>query len=111
MIRYSFLYNIFCTGLFLFIQCCNVQAAASRQIKMGDKQEAKTVEIVDVASVTTDNPSQAVKTIQLDIPEKTINCDIFIAGGGLGGVAAALKIWQLQQETPLHIVLSEETNW
>jgi hypothetical protein len=36
---------------------------------------------------------------------------VFIAGGSLGGIAAALKILQLQQKRPLHIVLSEETNW
>src|SRR5580698_335731 len=106
MICHRSLYNILSIGLILFFQCHGAEAASKRLNKMNGEQEANKVEIVDIAAVTADNPAKAIKTITLDIPEKTIKCDVFIAGGGLGGVAAALKIWQLQQKTPLHIVLS-----
>ncbi len=80
-------------------------------------KEKNIFEIVDIAAVSPDNPKQAIKTITLKAPQKTIKCDVFIAGGGLGAVSAALKIWQLSNAQagsklrPLHVVLSEETDW
>ena len=98
--------------LTMFFQGYSALAASTtdNQNLMSSK-EAKTVDIVDIAFLSVDDANKAVKTIPLDKPQRTIKCDVFIAGGGLGGVAAALKIWQLQSKQPLHVVLSEETDW
>ncbi len=82
-----------------------------------NKKAEKTFQIVDITNVSADDPLTAVKTITLAKNVKTIKCDVFIAGGGLGGVAAAQKIWQLNEKVkntgklPLRVILSEETDW
>jgi hypothetical protein len=40
-------------------------------------------------------------------PEKTISCDVLVAGGGLGGVASALEALRLGQK----VCLTEITDW
>lgn len=40
-------------------------------------------------------------------PKKTISCDVFVAGGGLGGVASALEALRLNQK----VCLTEITDW
>ncbi len=88
---------------------------SSKSLMPSDSQNNNhTVQIVDIPSVSADNPQAAIKTINFNKSAKTIKCDIFIAGGGLGGLAAAIKIWQMnekQKRRPLKVVISEETDW
>lgn len=79
--------------------------------------QPSTIDVVDFASVSIEAPNQAIKSISNKKPNKIIDCDILIAGGGLGGIAAAMKIWNLSQSSTfgppsrLKIVITEETDW
>ena len=72
---------------------------------------------MDFASVSVEAPNQAIKSISNKKPNKLIDCDILVAGGGLGGITAAMKIWNLSQKSAfgrpsrLKIVITEETDW
>ena len=118
--------NYFLAALIIFLPINCVCAQNNKDTNNTSKQgltlsdssknnNNKTVQIVDIAAVSIDDPAQAIKTISIHKPSKTIKCDIFIAGGGLGGVAAALKIWQMNEQQkshrPLTVVIAEETDW
>jgi len=119
--RFIVLLNTLSCLLIIFAPFNKVEAQTQSSVKNQKKsmsskkqEEKRSIELVDISSIKVENPHAAVKTIEFDRPYKTIKCDIFIAGGGLGGVAAALKIWQLNNKEsakPLHVVLSEETDW
>lgn len=66
-------------------------------------------EVLDVQAVTIESPHAAVKTFKYERPEKTVECDILIAGGGIGGTAAAIKLSQAHPQ--LKVCLTEETDW
>ncbi len=120
MRRFIVYQNTLSCLLIIFATCNTIKAQAHNSIanhkSMSNKQQKeKSMQIVDIASVNAGNPDTAVKTIEFDKPYKTIKCDVFIAGGGLGGIAAALKISQLNEKynskKPLQVILSEETDW
>ena len=66
-------------------------------------------EVLDVQGVTIAEPTKAVKTFVIDKPSQTIRCDVLIAGGGVGAVAAAAKL--SSQHPHLKVCLTEETDW
>ena len=76
-----------------------------------------TTKLVDIPSLSLENPTAAIKEVSTQRPKKTIACDILIAGGGVGGVAAALKILELRHSPLLRhspsikIVMTEESDW
>ena len=76
--------------------------------------ESKNYTLLDVQAVQFDNPSAGVKSFTFPDPSahqthRKIECDILIAGGSMGGVAAAMKIIQMAPNTK--ICLTEETDW
>ncbi len=83
--------------------------------------KAKSFELLDVSSVTIDNPGAAVKSFSAKKVKRQLKCDVLIVGGGVGGVAAALKIWQLTtaradesllpRPKSISVILTEETDW
>ena len=73
------------------------------------KHDQSTYTVVDVERLSRENPAQAIKTFQVKKPDRTIRCDILIAGGGVAGVAAAARI--LKNSPQLRVCLTEETNW
>ncbi len=92
----------------------------------GPMKSTKSFTVVDVSSVSVENPAAAIKTVSDPKPKHEIDCDVLIVGGGIGGVSAALKFWELAKaakknqsiiaehlhlkQTP-RIVLTEETDW
>lgn len=63
--------------------------------------------VVDVEAVDIHDAQSAVKTFILDRKPRIVECDVFIAGGGMGGVAAAIRASQ----AGLKVCVSEETEW
>jgi FAD-dependent oxidoreductase family protein len=64
--------------------------------------------IVDVMRVpASGDPALAVVPVARLAPERTENCEVLIAGGGTGGVAAALAAARAGRS----VVLLEETDW
>ncbi len=123
MRRFIVGWNCLSYVLIIFVLCPALKAQTQdwlntkqkKSMSIKKQSENNSIQLVDIASVNTINPNAAIKTIEFGKPYKTIHCDIFIAGGGLGGVAAALKVWQLDQKQnakkSLRVVLSEETDW
>jgi 2-polyprenyl-6-methoxyphenol hydroxylase-like FAD-dependent oxidoreductase len=70
------------------------------------KAGARVFQIVDVERVDATNPLDAIKIFVLDKKPKIVECDVFIAGGGMGGVAAAIRASQ----QGLTVCVSEETS-
>jgi hypothetical protein len=66
-----------------------------------------TFEVVDVQAVRADNAAIAVKRYTVKGKPRIVRCDVFIAGGGMGGVAAAIRAAQ-QNCT---VCICEETDW
>jgi hypothetical protein len=93
--------NYLGSAIIILVSCGSVEAQTSSKSNISkqdimsgkNSKPEKTIQLVDIASIDADNPQAAIKNIALNKPHKTINCDVFIAGGGLGGVAAAIKIW------------------
>jgi len=77
------------------------------------------VELVDVSAVTVDEPEKAIRSFEASKPEKKLKCDVLIIGGGVGGISAARKIWELTGEgkngrlagKPASVIITEETDW
>ncbi len=64
--------------------------------------------VLDVMRVPSEgDPLQAVQQVDHAAPAKMIECDVLVAGGGLGGVAAALAATRRGQT----VCLLEETDW
>ena len=66
-------------------------------------------QVVDVQKVDANNPLAAIRTVSTEKIAQTLKCDILIAGGGMGGVAAALAA--LEKDDKLKVVMLEETDW
>jgi hypothetical protein len=64
------------------------------------------ITVIDVQSVKHDNPQSGVKTFA-EKPPRAVSADVVIAGGGMGGLAAALRVLT----TGLKVCLTEETDW
>ncbi len=74
----------------------------------GASAQSRIYRVVDVQSVrATGDPAQWVRTVQA--PEKVaeVNCDILVAGGGMGGVAAAMRALDRGHT----VCLTEATDW
>ena len=67
----------------------------------------KTYEILDVEKLDAANPQAAVKTVRVSAKPPSIKCDLLIAGGSMGGVAAAL----VAARAGLSVCITEETSW
>jgi hypothetical protein len=91
-------------------QAAFARAHATVQRK-NSRMDKSAFEVLDVQAVTTDNPHSAIKTFKYDqsAAVKNIDCDILIAGGGVGGTAAAIKLSQAHPQ--LKVCLTEETDW
>jgi len=73
--------------------------------------------VVDPLKVNIENPHSAVVSFELSENVERIECDILVAGGGMGGVSAALSALRAADESgfstskkPL-VILTEETDW
>lgn len=65
------------------------------------------VELVDILHVRANDPAFAVKSYPIEKPKRQLSCDILVAGGGIGGVAAALQALK----AGMRVCLTEETDW
>ena len=65
------------------------------------------LEVVDILKLNASDPQAAVKTFAPPGQPTVIDCDVLVAGGGVGGVAAAMRI----AEQGLKVCLTEETDW
>jgi hypothetical protein len=63
--------------------------------------------VLDAQNVAADNPDAGVKTFVLKRKPRVIQCQVFIAGGGMGGIAAAIRAGS----QGLRVCLTEETSW
>ncbi len=63
-------------------------------------------EVLDVEAVSVSGDDKAVKQYQLDQAPPVHSCDVLVAGGGMGGVAAALESSKTHST-----LLTEETSW
>lgn len=69
---------------------------------------ARTFTVVDVENVVIDGPSAGCKTFACTGKPKTVKCSLLIAGGGTGGVAAAVAA---ARKGLKNVCLIEETSW
>jgi hypothetical protein len=67
----------------------------------------KTFQTVDIERVDANDPESAIKTFVMDRRPRIVECDVFIAGGGMGGIAAAIRAAQSR----VSVCVSEETEW
>ncbi|HEY9773413.1 MAG TPA: FAD-dependent oxidoreductase [Planktothrix sp.] len=75
-------------------------------------RESTSYSIVDVQSVTASEPEKAIRRGLATRPDYTVDCDLLIAGGGMGGVAAALAATdQSGERKQIKVCLTEETDW
>lgn len=69
---------------------------------------AQTIEVLDVQRVPLlGDPSSAVVSVAIPPSPREISCDALVAGGGMGGAAAALRL----AERGHRVCLTEETDW
>lgn len=71
------------------------------------KAGSQVFQTIDVERVDAIDPRSSIKTFILDRKPKVIECDVFIAGGGMGGLAAAIRVAQ----KGLSVCVTEETHW
>lgn len=67
----------------------------------------KTYQIVDFEKLDAREPAAAVKTFHVTGKPRQTSCDLFIAGGSMGGVAAAITAVR----AGLSVCICEETSW
>lgn len=63
--------------------------------------------VVDIERIQTDSPESAVRAFEMTGKPKVVPCDVFIAGGGMGGIAAAIRA----AKNNMRVCISEETSW
>lgn len=68
---------------------------------------AITFEVLDVQKLDANNPQTGVSKFVLHGRPKVVECDVLVAGGGLGGIAAAIRAAQ----TGASVCITEETDW
>lgn len=84
----------------------SAKSEKSKRTRLTPKKAAA-VQVVDVLAVTVRAPLDAVKSFTLGEPQTNIDCDVLIVGGGIGGIAAALRT----ANSGLKVCLIEETDW
>lgn len=67
----------------------------------------QTFKVLDIQNVSMEEPLAAIKSVSLTRRPKTINCPVLVAGGGLGGFAAAYTLLLRGKS----VILLEETDW
>lgn len=66
------------------------------------------IRVLDPAAVpVTGDPAEAVISVEHRSPARHLACDLVVAGGGLGGVAAAVA----GVRAGVHVCMTEETKW
>ncbi|MBZ0185212.1 MAG: FAD-dependent oxidoreductase, partial [Candidatus Obscuribacterales bacterium] len=85
---------------------------------MKSNRNPTTYKILDIQALEASEPESAVKDIEIERPDKVVKCDLLIAGGGMGAIAAVLSslldyFVENGNKRPqkLSICLTEETNW
>jgi hypothetical protein len=73
-------------------------------------------QVVDVQSLSAQQPHDSIRHGRVDKPTDIIDCDLLIVGGGIGGVAAALRAtddsWNKHgNHKNIKVCLTEETDW
>ena len=87
----------------VIVVCCFACLSPSIALGLGMPREYL---LVDVQKVDTAKPESAIISLK-GPPTEEIDCDVFIAGGGTGGVACA----NFCARHGLKVVISEETRW
>lgn len=98
----------------------NCQAPRTTQIEPMTSSEnshsPNRLTVVDIQSLDVKDAQKAIKTFQIDGPDQVVKCDVLIAGGGLGGLAAAHALTrnlngEKGSKRRPKVCLLEETNW
>jgi len=89
---------------------CAVPATAARLAKMNQEFPYS---VVDVQSVSPHTPESAIRRGTFTEPDYIVGCDLLVVGGGLGGVAAALRATadDASVKRGIKVCLTEETDW
>lgn len=92
-----------------YLYSCVMKAdTSSRQIATATGKAGERVfTVVDVENVDPLSPRDSVKTFILSGKPKVVYCDIVIAGGGMGGIGAAIRA----AKHDLKVCVTEETGW
>lgn len=72
-----------------------------------ERDGTRIFEVVDVQNVNAADPAAGIKKFSLTRKPKVRNFQIVVAGGGMGGVAAAIRAAQ----AGLTVAIAEETDW
>lgn len=98
--------------------CCALAVSASficspaAQAKKMSKQTYR-YSVVDVQSLNAGSPESSIRMGSISTPDEVVECDLLIAGGGVGGVAAALSATDdsMGKRSKIKVCLTEETDW
>ncbi len=71
------------------------------------KAGARVFTTVDIERVDIADPEAAIRTFQIEGKPKVVYCDVLIAGGGMGGIAAAIRA----AKRGVKVCVTEETSW
>ncbi|MFN8655380.1 MAG: FAD-dependent oxidoreductase [Candidatus Obscuribacterales bacterium] len=72
-----------------------------------ERDGTRIFEVVDVQNVQAEDPGAGIKKYSLTGKPKVRNFQVVVAGGGMGGVAAAIRAAQ----AGLTVAIAEETDW
>jgi len=87
----------------------SANSAAVASANSSQPESFTELRVLDVQSTLLDDQGgSAIKKYNVH-PARKIDCDVLIVGGGIGGVAAALKLWEADKR--LKVCLTEETDW